>query len=157
MTRYDAILTLLSILSTQAPKNYARPDSEYLIKISVSIDKVSEHDWEAETLTRIAWWESGIREDVVNCKRKSTMGASGAFQVIPRNALEAEQACSSDLESQARIALSRVRESKLLCSRLGITGADLLGVYTSGKCFKNNKHSRLRYGAGSVLSYIMNR
>lgn len=157
MTRYSAILTLFSNLISQVPENYIKPSYELLIKLSDSIDNVAEHDWEAETLTRIAWWESGVRESIVTCKRKSSMGASGAFQVIPRNANEAQQACSSDLTEQAKLALRRVRESKTWCANLGITGADSLGGYTSGKCYKNNRHSRLRYGTGSALSYLMNR
>jgi hypothetical protein len=157
MTRYEAIFMLFSSLISKVPGTYAKPSYEHLVKISEGIDNVAEHDWEAETLVRIAWWESGIRESIVSCRRKSSMGASGAFQVIPRNATEAEQSCSSNLELQARLALSRVRESKTWCANLGVTGADSLGGYTSGKCFKNNKHSRLRYGTGSALSYLIGR
>ena len=118
-----------------------------------AIDNVTDEPWEIETLTKIGWLESGYNPNVANCKIKNSFGARGLFQIVPRDKKEYIISCSNNLEEQAELALSRIRESKLICGRMGVGGADMLSLYTSGfPCFKNNKWSRHRYGDGNKIN-----
>lgn len=107
--------------------------------------------WEAETLARIARWESGLRFDIVDCTTLGKRGERGIFQVMPRSESEKTDLCSSDYSKQARIALFRIRESKKVCEQQGLRGADVLGIYTHGQCIRGNRLAAFRYGDGSKL------
>ncbi len=156
MTRYNAILSLATTLIGQAQPGFANPDPDALDKITHAIDAVTLEDWEAETLTRIAWWESGFRKEYVNCTVVNGK-ARGAFQVVPFTRAEVLDACSSNFEIQAKLAVSRARSSRSQCERAGFRGSDVLGVYTTGRCQRGEPFARLRFGDGTVLRSLINR
>jgi len=124
---------------------------------SEGIAAVTDVLWEAETLARIARWESGLRADVANCATLGKQGERGIFQVKPRTESEKTELCATDISRQARIARDRLRESKKECERVGIRGADILGIYTHGKCFRGNTYVTFRYGDGSKLRSLLER
>lgn len=155
MTRYKAMLMLVGFLLKQSPPGMSNIHNESLEKTIAAIDYVSREDWEAETLTRIAWWESGFRKEIVNCVIKGKHGDRGAFQIISRNGSEALDACSSDLQIQAKLAISRVRESRTWCEKFGLRQSDVLSGYTVGKCIRGEPKARLRFGDGFVLRSLM--
>jgi hypothetical protein len=90
---------------------------------------------EAETLLMIARHESAFARDVVLCQRKGDNGrAHGAWQVHPRSAQEARDAC--DLERAPALALARVRESIAACGDLT--------RYVSGRCGVGKRAAKMR-------------
>jgi len=149
-------LLFLHLFSSEFPKRTVPLDTALASNVAVGITGATVVPWEAETLGRIVYWESGgLRKQIVDCTIIGKLGERGVFQVLPRNMSEQTELCSSDLTRQAKIALSRIRESKTMCERQGIRGADILGVYTHGRCFRGNKIAALRYGDGSkLLSFI---
>ena len=72
-----------------------------------------------------------------------------------RTESEKTELCATDISRQARIARDRLRESKKVCERQGIRGADVLGVYTHGRCVRGNVFAAIRYGDGSKLRSLM--
>jgi len=116
---------------------------------------VTTEDWEAETLTKIAWWESGFRKEYVDCTIVNSK-ARGAFQVVPFTRNEVLDACSSNFEIQAKLARDRLRSSKAQCERAGFRGPDVISVYTTGKCQRNEPFARVRFGDGTLLRSLMN-
>jgi hypothetical protein len=157
MVRYEAIIVLFEMLINRMPVGFANPDREAMKSVAHAIDHVSVSEQEAEILARVAWWESGLRRDVIHCTTVNKFGARGVFQVVPRNHVDSLDACSSNFEIQARLALIRVRESRATCERAGMRGSDTLSVYTTGKCQRGERLASVRYGDGSVLLSIMNR
>jgi hypothetical protein len=155
MTKLQALMTIATTLISQAPPGYANPHKPSLDGILKAIVAVTTDDWEAETLTRIAWWESGFRKEYVDCTTVNGK-ARGAFQVMPFTHSEVLDACSSNFEIQAKLALGRIRSSRQQCERLGFRGSDVLGVYTTGKCQRNEPLARVRFGDGSLLRSLMN-
>ncbi len=120
-------------------------------KAAEGIGSVTDVPWEAETLARIARWESGLKPEVADCTVLGKQGERGVFQVKARTPSEKLDLCSSDLAKQARVALARVRESRSECERKGFRGADVLGLYTHGACVRGNRFAAFRYGDGSKL------
>lgn len=86
---------------------------------------------EQAMLVTIARWESVYEPRFVWCLGKSSMGAAGAFQVIPRS-LEEERLLCTDQKLGARMALQRYQESRSICSHL--PRAEQLAQYITGKC-----------------------
>jgi len=152
-----ALVALLSgIAASQFPKRTVPLDMALAKDVAAGIAGATSEPWEAETLARIAYWESGgLRKDVANCTTVGKLGERGVFQVLPRSVSEQTTACASDYTVQARLALGRVRESKKTCERQGLRGADILGVYTHGHCVRGNAFAALRYGDGSKLRSLI--
>jgi len=150
MNLTPALIALFAHLFTLHPQNVPY-NPTMAAKVAAGIAQVTNVLWEAETLARIARWESGLRPQVADCTIVGKIGERGIFQVWPRSPSEKVDLCSSDLGKQARIALSRIKESKRICERSGYRGADILGVYTHGKCVRGNRLATLRYGDGSKL------
>lgn len=132
-------------------------DNLLLENVAKAVAETTQDLSEAETLIKIARYESGgFRMDVAACKIKGDNGAAhGLFQVHPRNKQEAIDLCSSDYRKQAKVALNRVRESAEMCNKFGMKKSDLLTGYTVGKCTKNDKSAKARYGDGSELKKLM--
>lgn len=155
MTKFQALMTIATTLIGQAPSGDANPHKPSLDGILKAIVTVTADDWEAETLTRIAWWESGFRKEYVTCTVVNGK-ARGAYQVVPFTRSEVLDACSSDFEIQTRLALGRIRSSRQQCERLGFRGSDVISAYTTGKCQRNDPFSRVRFGDGTLLRSLMN-
>lgn len=157
MTLIAALIALIvSVASSQFPKRTVPLDRSLAGDVAAGIAAATTEPWEAETLGRIAYWESGgMRKDVANCTIIGKLGERGVFQVLPRSVAEQTDLCASDFVKQARVALGRIRESKQVCERQGIRGADVLGVYTHGHCVRGNAIAALRYGDGSKLRSLM--
>jgi hypothetical protein len=156
MTKFQALMSIATMLISHAKPGYANPDKNGLNSILTAVAAVTTDDWEADTLTRIAWWESGYRKEYINCTIIGKAGDRGAFQVIPRSHSEAIDACSTDFEIQAKLALSRIRESRKMCEVKGFRGSDVLGGYTVGHCVRNEPLARLRYGDGTLVRSLLN-
>lgn len=154
MSFSTAVAVLFVYLFSLEPKNVPY-NAEMAKSAAEGIAAVTDVYWEAETLARIARWESGLRRDVADCVVLGKQGERGIFQVKPRSESEKTDLCSSDLSKQARIALARVRESKKECERQGFRGADVLGVYTHGQCIRGNRLAAFRYGDGSKLHSLL--
>ncbi len=150
-----AVQLLLIELFTMEPCAVPSPTTQILTEAAKGIAITTSVAWEAETLARILRWEGELKPSVVNCTIIGKLGERGAFQVIPRNHSESIDLCSSDLSKQAKIALSRVKESKIACERLGMRGADVLGLYTHGRCFRGNRIAAFRFGDGSKLRSLL--
>lgn len=109
----------------------------------------SADDW--ALLARISRWESFYRPDVFDCRKRSKVGASGPFQVIPRSKAEGILICTDWIES-GKAALMRVQESRTICKAL--PKAEQLAQYTTGKCEKLGKMmSRMRYATAKDLYF----
>lgn len=150
MSFSTAIAVLFVYLFSLQPQNCPY-NAERATKAADSIAAVTDVLWEAETLARIARWESGLRADIADCTTLGKRGERGIFQVMPRTDSEKTELCSSDYTKQARIALFRIRESKKVCEQQGLRGADILGIYTHGQCIRGNRLAAFRYGDGSKL------
>ncbi len=138
--------------SSQFPARMLPLDVSLARDVATGIAETTTEPWEAETLARIAYWESGgLLRNVADCTVIGKLGERGVFQVLPRSTSEQFDLCSVDISKQARIALFRVRESKAVCERQGIRGADVLGIYTHGRCLRGNRLAAMRYGDGSKL------
>lgn len=155
MTKLQALMSIATTLIGQAPTGYANPHKPSLEGILKAIVAVTTEDWEAETLTKIAWWESGFRKEYVDCTTINSK-ARGAFQVVPFTHAEVLDACSSNFEIQAKLARDRLRSSRTQCERLGFRGFDVISVYTTGKCQRNEPLARVRFGDGTLLRSLMN-
>jgi hypothetical protein len=89
-------------------------------------------------LAAIAYRESQFRHDVETCKVTGDGGkALGLWQTHSSDAV-----CRNRAEA-ARVALRMVRRSLDVCQRL--SPVDRLGMYTHGRCVRNNWHSRDRF------------
>lgn len=156
MTKYQALMSIVTALIGQAQPGYANPDKTSLDGILNAIVAVTTEDWEAETLAKIAWWESGFRKEYVSCTVVNSK-ARGAFQVVPFTRSEVLDACSSNFEIQAKLARDRLRSSRTQCERIGLRGSDVISVYTTGKCQRNEPFARVRFGDGTLLRSLMNK
>jgi hypothetical protein len=126
-------------------------DEEQTLKIAEAAFQVTQDPAELETMMKIAKWESGFRKDISDCIVKGDGGrALGPWQVRFRGDSEKELLCQ-DYVSSAKIALDRIRESYVWCSKFGFHGSDLLSGYTIGKCKRNTISAKRRYGAGKMF------
>ncbi len=157
MNLITALVALFTCLfSSEVPKRTVPLDVVLAKDVAVGIAEVTTEMWELETLTRIAYWESGgLRRNVADCTVIGKLGERGVFQVLPRSMSEQTDLCATDIAKQARIALGRIKESKRICERQGIRGADVLGIYTHGRCVRGNWFAALRYGDGSKLRSLI--
>lgn len=155
MTKFQALMSIAMTLISQAKPGYANPHKPSLDGILTAIATVTTEDWEAETLAKIAWWESGFRKEYVDCTIVNSK-ARGAFQVVPFTRAEVLDACSSNFEIQTKLARDRLRSSKAQCERVGFRGSDMISIYTTGKCQRNEPFARVRFGDGTLLRSLMN-
>ena len=89
-------------------------------------------------LAAIAYRESQFRWDVETCRVTGDGGKALGLWQTHSTALVCR-----DRKTAARVALHMVRQSLDVCQRLD--PRDRLGLYTHGRCVKNNWHSRDRY------------
>jgi hypothetical protein len=131
-------------------------DQAMVVNTVTAIVQVTSNPSEIETLIKISRWESGgYRKDVANCKVRGDHGeAFGIFQVHPRNPKESKELCGTLVE-QATVALDRIRESAIMCSKQGRRDSDLLAGYTVGTCVRGNDATRLRWGSGQAILSII--
>jgi hypothetical protein len=155
MTKFQALMSIATTLIGQAPAGYANPHNPSIDGVLKAIVAVTTDDWEAETLVKIAWWETGFRKEYVDCTTVVSK-ARGAFQVVPFTRAEVLDACSSNFEIQAKLARDRLRSSRAQCERLGFRGSDVIGIYTTGKCQRNEPFAKVRFGDGTLLRSLMN-
>lgn len=155
MTKFQALMFIANTLVGHALPGYANPDKSSLDGILNAIVAVTTDDWEAETMTKIAWYESGFRKEYVSCTIVNGK-ARGAFQVVPFTRSEVLDACSSNFEIQAKLAVYRLRSSRTQCERMGFRGSDVIGVYTTGKCQRGEPFARVRFGDGTLVRSLMN-
>lgn len=147
----------------------ANLDSQ-VTKTAMAIVQVTNDNSEAETLIKIAAMESGFSDDVRTCKitgdhakdeRPGSMGdARGTFQIHRSWLVQIGESnrvkfLCTDLVESARIALETINTSKEFCKKAGMKGADLLGVYVSGRCFKGNSVAKSHYGDGKKIIELM--
>ncbi len=112
--------------------------------LAAGIAAATDDPHEQDVLTRIAWFESGFRKNVAECRLRGDHGRShGFFQVQPRSPMDAQAACGSSAE-QAALALRYVRRSAEACP--GNVGADRLAIYVSGTCTRGLRQARERWG-----------
>ena len=156
MTKYEALTIMALKLINQYSVGYSKLDEDTFKSLIRSIDTVTQEDWEAETLLRIAYWESRFKKEVVNCTIVGKSGDRGAFQIIPISYSQQLDACSSNYEIQSKLALSRIRESRKVCESKGFRGSDVIGLYTTGKCKSGDSAARLRFGDGTKLRLLIN-
>lgn len=124
------------------------------INISAAIVEASDDPDDWALLARIARWESWYKPSVADCRQRSSCGASGPFQVIPRSKEEKDLICGDWTES-ARRALMRVNESRTICWRL--PKAEQLAQYATGNCGDlGKKMSRLRYATAKDMFDAVN-
>lgn len=120
----ETLALALFIVSLSPPSNLEQ--LAFRVEVAEAIARVTPDDHEQRLLASIARWESAYRPEIAKCSITGDGGlAKSLFQVHPRSGIESRDLCES-LEGSARIALSRVRESRLKCG-------DLSG-YVSGKC-----------------------
>ena len=111
-------------------------------------DATASYDEQAMLVT-IARWETGFQPRYVYCSKRSSVGASGPFQVIPRSVAERDLLCK-DMMLSAKIALQRVSESRKFCTHLPVR--EQLAQYTTGRCDELGKRmSRLRWSTNAEM------
>ncbi len=119
-------------------------DLAFRTKLAAAIVEVTDDPQEQRQLAKIARFESNYRRDVGECRKKGDAGEVTAWQILARSDAERARLCIS-LEEDARIALSRIRESVAACAALPVD--ERLSVYTRGRCSSNEgrRLSRVRY------------
>lgn len=156
MTLAEALLSYA--MQLMASTNHDMPYNHSVMEETVAgIVAVTEDVQEAETLIKIARWESGgFRKDVASCKVKGDHGAAqGIYQVHPINKEEMTDTCSKDYAKQAKVALDHVRDSVEVCKMHGYRGSNLLTIYTRGQCHAGDFAAKLRWGDGKALQRFL--
>jgi hypothetical protein len=103
-----------------------------LLRVMSAIASTTTDPLEQGLLWSTGLEESAYREDVISCRVKGDHGAAlGAWQVHSRSTEESKALCQS-LESSARVALSRIRESIAACASWPTTWR--LSAFASGRC-----------------------
>jgi len=156
MTLAEAVLTYA--VQLMAATNHGMPYNHIVMEETVAaIVAETDNLQEAETLVKIARWESGgFRVDIANCKTRGDFGtAQGLFQVHPINDQEMKDTCSKDYQKQVKVALYHVRNSVEVCKMHGYRGSDLLTIYTRGQCHAGDSAARLRWGNGTALQRLV--
>lgn len=133
---------LLFMLRLLAP--LGDDDLLFRTELAAAIAAVTDDPQEQRQLAKIARFESSFRRDVAECRKRGTAGEVTAFQVLARSDAERALLCVS-LEGDARVALSRIRESVSACRTLPIE--ERLSVYTRGRCHsvEGRRLSRVRF------------
>lgn len=93
----------------------------------------------AVLLGSIAASESFLRADVDTCRTRGDGGRSVTVFQLQR----APRSVCTDREEAVRLALARVRESLSACRALPV--AERLALYTSGRCDRGQRASRMRW------------
>jgi hypothetical protein len=126
-------------------------DVELRWDLVTAIASVTDDETERFLLAKIARFESNYRADVADCRVRGALGEVGPWQVLPRSAAEREVACAT-LEGSARLALARIRESRLACRHLPID--EQLAVYAAGRCssMEGRRLSRVRWPRRGEIS-----
>lgn len=145
-----AVLSFIQHLAEDAGST----DTSLQKELAHSISGATSDFEEAETLSKIARWESGFDPKVANCKIKSSRGAVSLFQIMPKDKEHSLKLCSS-IDDSAKEALSIIRTAKDWCAPMGYKGADLLEPYVRGKCGKATMLSKMRYGKGDQIKKFM--
>jgi hypothetical protein len=124
-------------------------DLTYRTELAAAVVAVTDDAQEQALLTSIARWESNYRRDVGECRRKGPQGELGPWQILARSDAERGLLCVS-LEADARVALSRVRESLKACAAL--PAPERLAVYARGRCtsVEGRRLSRVRWVDGGA-------
>lgn len=152
MTLVEAVFAYA--VQLMAATNHNMPYNHTVMEETVAAIAAETDDLqEAETLIKIARWESGgFRKDIASCKVRGDHGAAqGLFQVHPMNAEEMTDSCSNDYRKQVQVALAHIRNSIAVCKMHGYRGSDLLTIYTHGQCRSRAPEARLRWGDGKAL------
>lgn len=115
------------------PTSVAAREAEiaHRLRLAEAIASVTSDQTERFVLMKISRFESNYRSDVADCTIRGPQGERGAFQILARFPAEKAAACG-DLEGQAAIALSRIRESIRACAHL--PREEQLAVYARGRC-----------------------
>lgn len=156
MTLTEAALVYAARLMA-ATNNGATYDSTVMTDTVLAIVAVTQEVQEVETLIRIARWESGgFRSDIASCKVRGDHGAArGIFQVHPFNDEEMHATCSADYRDQVWVALFHVHDSVAICKMHGWKGSELITIYTSGFCHKQDTVSYSHWGTGKDLQTLV--
>lgn len=139
MTMLRVLLFTLRLLAHRTEDDLA-----YRTELSAAIVAVTDNEQEQNQLAKLARFESNYRRDVGECRKKGEVGEVTAFQILARSDAERARLCVS-LESDARVALARIRESVSACRDLPVD--ERLAVYTRGRCssVEGRRLSRVRY------------
>lgn len=152
MTLAEALLSYA--VQLMAATNHGMPYNHSVMEQTVAaiVEETSDLS-EAETLLKIARWESGgFRADIANCRTLGDNGAArGLFQVHPIGKQEYTDTCSKDYRRQVEAALTHLRNSVEICKMHGYRGSDLLTIYTRGQCHARAPEAQLRWGDGKAL------
>ena len=149
-TYMNVLLPLPPGLSLEAVKE--NETARFNLSAHIVESSIFPDDW--AILTRIARWESNYDPRVLDCRIKSSIGAAGPFQVLPRSKKEKEDLCSDHTES-ARLALMRIGESRRQCYYL--PKAEQLAQYATGNCGETGRMlSRMRYSNENIMYKVIN-
>lgn len=131
---------------------YDESANQHIQAVASSVAAVTMDNSDAETLLKIARYEGGFSKEVATCRKKSSHGAVGPWQIIPVTKTELDSVCG-DLSYAAVNALEKMHASKEACHWNHKTrGAWELDVYVSGKCDKGRSFSLARWGDGKELA-----
>ncbi len=142
LTTLGARLGVLFDMEQQLP---SRPgELAYRWELAGAIVAVTDDAWERRQLTKLARYESDLRESVGRCIVLGHDGDRGPWQVIARTAAERVELCES-LEQSGTIALERIHESVGACRWL--PPEERLAVYARGSCLsaEGRRLSRIRW------------
>lgn len=150
------ILTVVLFMDRLLPLEPGSKDFQARWDVATGIVEASDSPDDWALLAKIARWESVYRPEVFSCKVKSSIGAAGPFQVLPRSMKEQYDLCNDYTES-ARLALTRVNESRSLCHRL--PKPEQLSQYVTGNCKSETgkMHSRLRFATSQEMFKAVNK
>jgi len=125
-------------------------DIQYRNDLANAIVSVTNNEHEQQLLMSTVRYESSffvrLGSPQCECRRNECDGgrARGPWQIIPRSKIEKESLCVS-LEQDAKLALSRVRESLRACWRSPPN--ERLALYLRGNCSNEDgkRLSRIRW------------
>jgi len=156
LIKFFNILTVVAFMNVKLPLKPGSKDLQARWDVATGIVQASDSPDDWALLVGIARWESVYRPEVFDCRVKSSIGAAGAFQVLPRSMKEQHDLCTDYAES-ARLALVRVKESQSICRHL--PKREQLSQYVTGNCTstEGKMHSRLRYATGQEMIDAVNK
>ena len=139
MTMLHVLLYTLRLLAHRGDDDLA-----FRTELAAAIVAVTDDPQEQRQLAKIARYESSYSRDVAECRKKGSVGEVTSWQILARSDAERARLCIS-LESDARVALARIRESVSACRSLPVE--ERLAVYARGRCHsvEGRRLSRVRY------------
>jgi len=149
MTKFAQSLILFAKLLAKEVSG----DFDVAEDVAISISNTTTDYEEAETLLKIAKWESHFNKKVFSCEKISKSGAVTIFQLMVSSKEEKENVCK-DIDKATAEALSRIRVGKEWCKKLGFKKESLLEPYVSGKCQEASIKTKSRWGSGKKLMEI---